>query len=448
MLPLLIFLSLLPIPGGGSPPPAPADPAAAWPAATGSIASSTAEAFARARALEDAHQFPEALQAFMDLLRNDPENPEIHYQCALLLGIQKPDDPAAVLHLETALQKSPDNETYANALAEARLRLDLDEEALAVYRDLRDRHPDQPRYAYQAAAIYAKQRNLPAALQELDALLTKQGNDPDGLALKGRILRLTGDSQGAEPLLRKALEQRPGQLTALIELAKIEAQRGEWPEAETKLQAALAVNPFIPEIHNQLGAVCQALGRNDEARRRLEAAQRLMKLGESQKAFLDYLIREGPKTFEEHIVLAREFVQLGLHAMAARLYELARRADPQDQTALVPLALLYLELNKPEEAYRAIDQLHDQGAWFSEPALTALGWSAFQTGRLDVARGAVAAARAHSVTSERLASLAAALGKRPDPWDSRVWNGLGLLAVAFLCGILAIRRKCKKTGAP
>ncbi|MFB3784740.1 MAG: tetratricopeptide repeat protein [bacterium] len=426
----------------------PASPGAAPPAPVESTHPSTAEAFPRALALKDSHRFPEAIQAFEDLLRNDPGHPEYHYHTAILLGILKPDDPEAVIHLEQALRLSPDNETYANALAEARLRLDLDEEALAAYRDLRNRHPDKPRYAYQTAAILVKQRNLSAALKELEEVLAQHGNDPDCLALKGRILVLTGDPRQAEPLLRTALAHRPGHLIALIELAKIEAQRGEWRAVEARLQAALEVNPFIPEIHNRLGAAYQALGRKEEARGRLDAAQRLMKLGESQKAFLDYLIREGPKTFPEHLVLAREFVQLGLHAMAARLYELARRADPEDQTVLVPLALLYLELKNPEEAYRTIDRLHDQNEWFSEAALTALGWSAFLTGRVEVAQGAVAAARAHSVTSERLTALAAALENRPRAWDSRIGNPLAILTVIFLCGILAALRRRKKIPAP
>ena len=74
-----------------------------------------------------------------------------------------------------------------------------------------------------------------------------------------------GDCAGAERVLRRALELRPGHAETYYKLANACKELGKLAEAERHYVAALALDPHHAEAHNNLGAALQLMQRAEAA---------------------------------------------------------------------------------------------------------------------------------------------------------------------------------------
>lgn len=90
------------------------------------------------------------------------------------------------------------------------------------------------------------------------------GNAGAWHALGEGLTRLGGDGEAA---LRQALRLRPHYPECLNNLARLLADRGELPEAETLLRQALALAPDHADLHHHLGLLLLLMGRWEEGGR-------------------------------------------------------------------------------------------------------------------------------------------------------------------------------------
>ncbi len=86
-------------------------------------------------------------------------------------------------------------------------------------------------------------------------------------ALLERAIRRqrAGDLEGAEALYRDLLERDPRNLCAQVNLGDLCRARGRFEEAKGCFERALAEQPDLAPVHGHLAAALHALGRHGEA---------------------------------------------------------------------------------------------------------------------------------------------------------------------------------------
>lgn len=127
---------------------------------------------------------------------------------------------------------------------------------------------------YARAYAYHKEAFLDKALDDADALLKLEPQDPYFLELKGQILLESGKPQDAIPPLREATEltnNQPLIATTFGHALIATEDKANYPEAERVLKAAVVKDHDNPFAWYNLGVVYEALG--EHARARLASAE-------------------------------------------------------------------------------------------------------------------------------------------------------------------------------
>jgi predicted Zn-dependent protease len=127
---------------------------------------------------------------------------------------------------------------------------------------------------YARAYAYHKDAALPMALQEVDALLASEPDNPYFLELKGQVLLESGKPQDALVPLRRATDLSLNQplIASIFGHALIATEdEANYPEAEQVLRAAVGRDRYNPFAWYQLGVVYAARG--DMPRARLATAE-------------------------------------------------------------------------------------------------------------------------------------------------------------------------------
>ncbi|MEO0031782.1 MAG: hypothetical protein RIS94_1540 [Pseudomonadota bacterium] len=133
---------------------------------------------------------------------------------------------------------------------------------------------------YARAYAFHKEAFLDKALDETDAILKVEPNDPYALELKGQVLLESGKPAEAIPPLRRAVElshNAPLIATTFGHALLATEDKANFAEAEKVLKTAVARDHDNPFAWYQLGVVYEAQG--DTARARLASAeQQLMEM--------------------------------------------------------------------------------------------------------------------------------------------------------------------------
>ncbi|HEY1417975.1 MAG TPA: tetratricopeptide repeat protein, partial [Myxococcaceae bacterium] len=108
----------------------------------------------------------------------------------------------------------------------------------------------------------------------------------------------------AEKVLQSSLEAHPGYASTQVHLGRIYLSRGQWTEARAAYRAALAQDPFDPEIHLALLKSAQSLGDTTLADRAKSASAILT--GVPQDRLAELLARlPGPQSDPSDVALPR-----------------------------------------------------------------------------------------------------------------------------------------------
>lgn len=186
-------------------------------------------------------------------------------------------------------------------------------------KDLRAHLPAFPE-ASPSGSVDASLRGLGYASVPSGQALPRSLPDPHGrtdvLQADGRarLLRRTGDTEGALALFRSVTVEDPGNPAGWFEYGETLRRRGENREALAALGRALSIAPKMAEAHAAEGHALVALGRPDEA---------------------------------------------------ARCYEKALAVAPRLVAALNPLAAYHLDRNAPEKAFPLLERAQAEG--FADP---------------------------------------------------------------------------------
>ena len=294
----------------------------------------------RARALVEKQQFREALTAYQEVVKLDPQDDEAYYQLALLyLRSGKAED------------------------------VDLAHQALLKVVTLKGSRVDAH---LQLAYLYLLSKQPAKARLQADEILAAEPTHPDGHLIRGVSLVQEGEREKGIAELRKAIESDPTRRGAYLELARTYMQQHNFSDAAVVLRDSLQVDPQSIETRTALGDVLAAAGKESEAaqeyRRGLEVdrnngplyfklavlSQKQSRLGEAEELYRRWT-EVLPNDAQAHVALAQFYWSTGRLKEAETSYQRASQVERSPHFAHEALITFYLETNRLKEAGLEID---------------------------------------------------------------------------------------------
>ena len=163
-------------------------------------------------------------------------------------------------------------------------------EALAAYEALLAAHPDLPDSWYNLALLQRKAGRPEAALASYDEALRRGVSDPEEVRLNRAVI-LSDDLRReaeAETELNAALALNPRYVPALLNLGNLHEDRGRRGDAVAAYEAILALDPNDPDALARLGGLATPSGPNDPLIGRLRGA--IGRHGPAQDAALGFAL--------------------------------------------------------------------------------------------------------------------------------------------------------------
>jgi tetratricopeptide (TPR) repeat protein len=173
----------------------------------------------------------------------------------------------AINHLELFGQRNPGAAVELGAArAELLMRLGLPEDALEVYSELLERHPDDAMIRYARGLLHVELGQVTEALADFEHLVALYPDDPSALNALGYTLTdMTDRHEEAYPLIRRALALEPDDPAILDSMGWVLFRLGRPEEALPYIERSWALQRDA-EIAAHLGEILWSLGRIDEAR--------------------------------------------------------------------------------------------------------------------------------------------------------------------------------------
>jgi eukaryotic-like serine/threonine-protein kinase len=242
---------------------------------------------ALAAAKVEAGQQEEGLALLRDLLRGQPNNPELHFHLGLLLGDSRPREAAAAfrqcialypdwsfghaglgvvlqrqgqlaeaeLAFREAVRLEPNDALAHVYLGQALNAQQKFDEAAAAFRWARTLQPDNVEACSGLGFALVGQKKPEEALKALrQATVLRPDSAPLHTALGWGLLRLK-QPQEAEAACRKSIALNPTSAEPYIILGDALIQQNRLPEAEAVFRQAIAVEPHNADAHNNLGVI-------------------------------------------------------------------------------------------------------------------------------------------------------------------------------------------------
>ena len=164
---------------------------------------------------------------------------------------------------------------YHLFLGKYHLNLQQYDQALAEFEAAAKADPKLPFVHFNLGLVHLKKQDYG---QARDEFVKDAAVEPD-LALNyeelGNVYWLMQDDKNAEKSYREALHRNPRLVDSRLGLAKIFQKQQKYALALPEVDAAVKLDPERPEAHYVRGQVLLHLGRKQEARKELDAAQRI-----------------------------------------------------------------------------------------------------------------------------------------------------------------------------
>ena len=195
-----------------------------------------------------AEKFTEAYELFRHCLQINPDASETHFALAPFEAAFGRDS-LAQAHYETALRLDPDNDEFAEKLAQYYLsreekvrgegKQDYMLMAANVYEDLAKRYPDRSDYVEILSKIYLQQKDYKKMLSALNRLEVLEGQSEDLTLTKMQIYSYMGEQEGAHEELVRLVKNHPNDLSYRVMLGNWLLGNGRKEEARKEYLAVL-----------------------------------------------------------------------------------------------------------------------------------------------------------------------------------------------------------------
>jgi tetratricopeptide (TPR) repeat protein len=371
-----------------------------------------------------------ALEVYEDIIRRFGPTWEVLFQIAELHGAMGEFAKAAQT-LKQMSDLDPGNVALRRSVAQAYVRAEQFDEALAVYNELQEVNPDDLENLVEIAGVHLLRKEYKKAAEQFEAVLSR---DTVSIEIKLRIgeiyfSRLEEDSTLAPmalslferirdthpqdwrpywflgavgaimnndsvsvPNFKKVTELAGWNADGWVYLSTVFLEKNRYEEVATVLESALRVLPDEYRINFLLGVAYSRLGRSIDAARVLEHAYQLNPKDVNVLAQLA-LVYDGLKSPEE----------------SDRLYEEALKLDPDNHLVLnnysYSLAERGLQLERALEMAKKAVQAQPENSSY----LDTIGWVYFRLGDYEKAeeyvKRAIEKGNASAVLYEHLGDI-------------------------------------------
>ena len=267
------------------------------------------QAMTQAKQYLDQQRYDEAISAYREAVRGDPQNAVAHYGLGVAYSRTGADDQAIAAYRE-AVRLQPTNVDAYYGLGVAAERKGLDDEAIAAFREVIRRRPDdamayygvgvaserqgqdeQAINAYREAIrlnpsladahfhlgmIYARGRQDERAIAAYREAIRLQPSYADAHYSLGLLYTKQGQNDQAIEAYRQALRLQPNHANAYVGLGVTYIRARQIAQGKEVYQQALRLNPNLPSAHYGLWALHRLEGETSEAQRAWKSYQALV----------------------------------------------------------------------------------------------------------------------------------------------------------------------------
>jgi tetratricopeptide (TPR) repeat protein len=257
----------------------------------------------------DQQRYDEAITAYREAIRGDPQNAVAHYGLGVAYARTGADDQAIAAYRE-AIRLQPANVDAYYGLGVASERKGHDAEAIAAFREVIQRRPDdamahygvgvaserqgqdeQAINAYQEAIrlnpsladayfhlgmIYARGRQDERAIAAYREAIRLQPSYADAHYGLGLLYTKQGQNDQALQAYRQALRLQPNHANAYAGLGVVYIRTRQIDQGKEVYQQALRLNPNLPSAHYGLWGLYRMAGETSEAQRAWKSYQALV----------------------------------------------------------------------------------------------------------------------------------------------------------------------------
>ena len=291
--------------------------------------------FARGTALLEKKDYGRAILEFQNAVRALPGDTESYYQLGVA-HLAVSDVRAGVLALRKALELNPKHRSAQLRMAELYSMTPdptLLKDAQSRLKELLQDSPATPEILNTLGATEMKLGNLESAIQTYERVLAQSPGELTAIVMLARAKLLQKDAKGAEEVLKKAVADAPRSAAARRFMADFYIEQRRMGDAEAHLREALAIDSQNGPALMDLARLELTLGRRQEAE---QSFKRLATLADFKPIFGIYLLDQG--RLDEAV---REFERLAAE-------------NPDDRAARLRLIVAYRRVKRPADAERVI----------------------------------------------------------------------------------------------
>ncbi|MDI9246186.1 tetratricopeptide repeat protein [Marinobacter sp. CHS3-4] len=217
----------------------------------------------------------------------EPDNLQAHRVLAIQ-AVKKNDLEGALGHMETIMDLGGDADFDSLAAMAGNLPAEQQQELLSLYRQLEQRHPNNPELQYSIALLLKATGQPEQGLAQLEPLLEENPNFQPALVLKGDLLYETGETRQALDHLLRNTRRFPENRQMGTLYGRMLIGEGELRSAQDEFKRLVNLFPDVPGLRLSHALVALENGET--------------KLAEEE---LTRLIEQGHHSNEAHYYLGR-----------------------------------------------------------------------------------------------------------------------------------------------
>ena len=246
-------------------------------------------------------------------------------------------------------------------------------DAEAIYREILNEVPGQPKASQGLGLIALHTGNASAAVELLQTAAISLPNDPSINTQLGLAFGAAGDPKSSEFCLRRALELAPNFADGHLNLANLLLESGRITEAATSYKNAIELAPENGSIHYGIGLLEMRRGDQSAAIEAFETAVRfapalfparvnlanlMLYAGQHAKAVshLEEAVAYAPNNFDAQLNLCAALQQTNRTSEAVEVARSALSLVPESPELLLNLSSAETADGHPEDAWRTLDR--------------------------------------------------------------------------------------------
>ncbi len=285
------------------------------------------------------HKIPEAEALLQQALQLDPESPTINASLGSVYLARK-NLPSAEAAFAKAWKNFPARSSKKLSYVQFKLQTGDVEGAKHLLLELTTQAPDTLPPLVLLAELYAKEKKYDEAMALNERVLARDPYHYPAMMLHARLRLAKGETGKALSELEKLKKIQPKNPEILHQFALTYVAQGDIANALTSLNQAVELAPDYPEA---ILLLADLQLRKADAKAALSA--------------LKPLVARHPDLLPAKFLLARALVGQGALDDALAVFQEVATASPKDASLLLPIALIYRQQKKNDEARKVLTQI-------------------------------------------------------------------------------------------